>query len=111
MAKSKAQLGQFFTTNADVVLRGFEPFVAGKAVTDPFAGNGDLLRWAKQNGAKSVKGYDIDPACIDNKTVFENDSLLRPKRYDFIVTNPPYLYQNKMADKALLAKSKHTDLY
>lgn len=111
MAKSKAQLGQFFTTNADVVLRGFEPFVAGKVVTDPFAGNGDLLRWAKQNGAKSVKGYDIDPAYIDNKTVFENDSLLRPKRYDFIVTNPPYLYQNKMADKALLAKSKHTDLY
>ena len=111
MAKSKAQLGQFFTTNADVVLRGFEPFVAGKAVTDPFAGNGDLLRWAKQNGAKSVKGYDIDSAYIDNKTVFENDSLTKPKWYDFVVTNPPYLYQNKMTDNALLAKSKHTDLY
>lgn len=111
MAKSKAQLGQFFTTNADVVLRGFESFVAGKAVADPFAGNGDLLRWAKQNGAKSVKGYDIDSAYIDNNTVFENDSLTCPKRYDFVVTNPPYLYQNKMADNALLAKSKHTDLY
>ena len=111
MAKNKAQLGQFFTTNADAVLRGFEPFVAGKAVTDPFAGNGDLLRWAKKNGAKSVKGYDIDPACIDNKTVFENDSLKTPQAYDFVVTNPPYLYQNKMADNSLLTRSKHTDLY
>ena len=111
MAKNKAQLGQFFTTNADAVLRGFEPFVAGKTVTDPFAGNGDLLRWAEKNGAKSVKGYDIDPACVDNKTVFENDSLKTPQTYDFVVTNPPYLYQNKMADNSLLAGSKHTDLY
>ena len=111
MAKSKAQRGQFFTTNAADILRGFEPFVAGKTVTDPFAGSGDLLNWAKQNGAKSVKGYDIDSAYIDNETVFENDSLTNPKRYDFVVTNPPYLYQNKMADNALLAKSKHTDLY
>lgn len=111
MAKNKAQLGQFFTTNSDLVLRGFEPFVAGEAVTDPFAGNGDLLRWAEKNGAKSVKGYDIDPACADNKTVFENDSLKTPQAYDFIVTNPPYLYQNKMADNSLLANSKHTDLY
>ena len=111
MAKSKAQLGQFFTTNAADILRGFEPFVAGKTVTDPFAGSGDLLNWAKQNGAKSVKGYDIDSAYIDNEPVFETDSLINPKQYDFVVTNPPYLYQNKMADNALLAKSKHTDLY
>ena len=32
-------------------------------------------------------------------------------KYDFVLTNPPYLYQNKMEDNSILAKSKHTDLY
>ena len=39
----KRNLGQFFTTNSDYILQGFSAFVKNKEVTDPFAGNRDLL--------------------------------------------------------------------
>ncbi len=109
--QNKQQFGQFFTTNTDYILAGFADFVCGKCVTDPFAGQGDLLFWAKKNGAESVRGYDIDNNLIDNELVFFNDSLRTPLKYDFVLTNPPYLYQNKMEDNSILNKSKHTDLY
>ena len=48
----KRNLGQFFTTNSDYILQGFGDFVKNKDVFDPFAGNGDLLNWAKNNRAK-----------------------------------------------------------
>ena len=102
----KQQLGQFFTKNTDLALQGFQKHVQNKNITDPFAGAGDLLKWAKANGAKSVTGYDID-----NPLFSRNDSLKNPKKYEFVLTNPPYLYQNKMCDKSLLQNSKHTDLY
>ncbi|MDR2999968.1 MAG: Eco57I restriction-modification methylase domain-containing protein [Fibromonadaceae bacterium] len=105
MLTSKQQLGQFFTKNTDLVLQGFEKYIQNKNITDPFAGAGDLLNWAK-NKAKSVTGYDID-----NSLFLYNDSLKNPKKYEFVLTNPPYLYQNKMRDKSLLQNSKHTDLY
>ncbi|MDR0483884.1 MAG: class I SAM-dependent methyltransferase [Alphaproteobacteria bacterium] len=108
---SKQQLGQFFTTNTFMILKGFAEFIVNKNLTDPFAGNGDLLNWASQNGAKSVIGYDIDKNYVDNKRVFFNDSLLNPKKYDFVLTNPPYLYQNKLQNNTILKDSKHTDLY
>lgn len=41
----KRDLGQFFTTNADYILQGFEKFVEGKTISDPFAGNRELLNW------------------------------------------------------------------
>jgi hypothetical protein len=109
--RNKRQFGQFFTTNTDSILGGLESYVADKNITDPFAGGGDLLRWAKNNGAKSAKGFDIDSELADNKTIFCNDSLLNPRKYDFVLTNPPYLYQNKLDDNSILAGSKHTDLY
>lgn len=109
--KNKQQFGQFFTTNTDYILAGFADFVYGKCVTDPFAGRGDLLSWATKNGAKSVNGYDVDRRLIDNRIVFYNDSLRTPKKYQFVLTNPPYLYQNKLSDNSILNKSKHTDLY
>ncbi len=109
--QNKQQFGQFFTTNTDYILDGFSDFVRNKRVADPFAGRADLLSWAKKNGAKSVRGYDIDDSLVDNKLVFFNDSLRTPLKYDFVLTNPPYLYQNKMEDNSILAKSKHTDLY
>jgi len=40
----KKNLGQFFTSNVDYIFQGFKKFVKNKNVTDPFAGNGDLLR-------------------------------------------------------------------
>jgi 16S rRNA G966 N2-methylase RsmD len=79
-------------------LSGLENFIKNKNVVDPFAGGGDLIVWAKKNGAKKVVGYDIDDKCVDNKTIFLNDSIHNPKKYDFVITNPPYLNVNK-ADK------------
>ncbi|GHT37765.1 hypothetical protein FACS189427_11160 [Planctomycetales bacterium] len=108
---TKQQLGQFFTKNTGYILSGLENYVAGKQIIDPFAGAGDLLDWALQNGAESILGLDIDKKWEDNKRVFYNDSLTSPKNYHFVLTNPPYLYQNKMQDNSLLVNSKHTDLY
>lgn len=108
---AKKQLGQFFTTNSDAILRGLEPFIAGKNIVDPFAGGGDLLRWARKHGARAVSGYDIDPALADGDIIRQRDSFAEPLRAECIVTNPPYLYQNKLKDNSLLAASKHTDLY
>jgi len=94
-ATKKRNLGQFFTTNADYILQGFEENIRDKKVADPFAGSKDLIKWAKKNGAKSIVGFDIDKSLIDNKEIFYNDSLNNPREYDFVITNPPYLHKNK----------------
>ncbi|MDR0524512.1 MAG: Eco57I restriction-modification methylase domain-containing protein [Spirochaetaceae bacterium] len=107
----KKRFGQFFTTHTDYILKGLEPFIEGKDAADVFAGPGDLLDWARRHGAKSVRGWDIDPQYVDNAVIFYNDTFAHPLKQDFIITNPPYLYQNKLADNLILAKSKHTDLY
>ncbi len=110
----KKQLGQFFTTNSDNILRGLEEFVREKNVVDPFAGGGDLMLWAEKNGAKKVEGFDVDDACVDNKKVFKNDSLLQSKKYRFVLTNPPYLNINKADSNTkdkYFRKSQFEDLY
>ncbi len=112
--EKKQQFGQFFTTNSDYILQGLEKYVRNKDITDPFVGGGDLLDWAKRNGAATIKGYDIDSKCVDNKTIFWNDSLLNPKSYDFVLTNPPYLNVNKGKDeikKKYFRKTGLEDLY
>jgi len=72
------------------------------------------LEWAKKNGAKAVSGYDVDASLADGRKILLNDSLLRPKQYGFVVTNPPYLNINK-ADrhtKSLYFQDhKYEDLY
>ncbi|MEK7634693.1 MAG: hypothetical protein AAB396_02325 [Patescibacteria group bacterium] len=93
----KRNLGQFFTTNSDYILQGFNEFVKNKEVSDPFAGNQDLLNWAKINKCKKFIGFDCDKNYIDNKKVYLNDSINSPKNYKFILTNPPYLHKNKAA--------------
>ena len=111
---NKKQWGQFFTTNADVILKGLERFVKNKDVADPFAGSGDLLAWAKKNGAKKMKGYDVDPTQLKNRLVTLNDNILKPKKYDFVITNPPYLNVNKASKETkekYLSKYLYEDLY
>jgi hypothetical protein len=111
---NKKQLGQFFTTNSDYILRDLEKYVKDKEVVDPFAGSGDLINWAKKNGVKKIKGFDVDKKLVDNKIVFYNDSILNPKKYKFVLTNPPYLNVNK-AEKQIKEKYLKTsgfeDLY
>src|SRR3989344_4844440 len=92
---NKKQLGQFFTRNSDYILQGFEEFVKGKEIVDPFAGSKDLIFWAEKNKAKKVKGFDCDKNLVDNEKVFYNDSINNPKEYKFVLTNPPYLHKNK----------------
>lgn len=92
---NKRSRGQFFTTNAGYILSGFSEYIKDKNISDPFAGNKDLINWAIKNGAKTVKGFDVDAQYIDNKIVYCNDSIKNSKKYDFILTNPPYLHKNK----------------
>src|SRR3989344_5499373 len=92
---SKKQNGQFFTKNSDYILKGFSSYIKGKNIFDPFAGNKDLIHWAKKNKVKKIIGYDVDPKLIDKKTVFYNDSINNSGKYDFVLTNPPYLHKNK----------------
>lgn len=113
-SETKKQLGQFFTKNSDYILNGLEKFVKGKNAIDPFAGSGDLIFWAKQYGAKSAIGRDIDKRYIDNKIVFYNDSIKNPLKYNFVLTNPPYLNINKANSeikKHYFNKNNFEDLY
>jgi len=80
----KHNLGQFFTTNSDYILQGFGDFVKNKEVFDPFAGNQDLLNWAKNNKCKKFIGFDYDKNYIDGENIFLNDSINSPKDYKFI---------------------------
>jgi hypothetical protein len=100
---NKKQLGQFFTKESDYILKGFDKYIKNKNVTDPFAGNGDLIKWAKKNKADVVKGYDIDNKYVNNKDIFLNDSINKRLKYNFVLTNPPYLNINK-ADKDIKEK-------
>lgn len=70
-------IGQFNTTNAAYILKGFEKYVKGRHWIDPYAGNGDLLEWADENGAAQIEGFDIDPKKATNFIQVE-DTLLSP---------------------------------
>lgn len=112
----KRDLGQFFTTNSNYILQGFSHFVKNKEITDPFAGNQDLLRWAKTNKCKKIIGFDCDQKYIDERNVFLNDSINCPKDYKFVCTNPPYLHKNKATKETKEkffygANSNFEDLY
>lgn len=110
----KKQLGQFLTKNSSYILQNLEKYVKNKDVVDPFAGEGDLLDWAEEQGAFSVKGFDIDKRFIDDNKIFYNDSILNKKEYSFVITNPPYLNINKASSgtkEKYLNNSNFEDLY
>jgi hypothetical protein len=109
---NKKNLGQFFTTNSEYILKGFESAVSGKIVMDPFAGGGDLLRWAEKFGATATSGLDIDPKLVSTK-ISLNDSLASIPHAGFIITNPPYLGTNKMSpsQKQKIDMGGYEDMY
>lgn len=110
----KKQLGQFFTKNSDYILQNLEKYIRGKEVIDPFAGSGDLIEWAKKNKAKKISGFDIDKKFTNIGYIFCNDSILNPKRYEFVLTNPPYLNINKASQETkekYFSKYQLEDLY
>lgn len=119
---SKAQLGQFMTTQVAYILKGINlpsshPIVdlPSKSldikVMEPFAGNLDLIR----HYSVEAECYDIEPK--DNKScqslIKQRDSLLYPPSFSgkLVVTNPPYLAKNKAKDKTIFEKYGEDDLY
>lgn len=102
--------GQFFTSNASFLLRDYGDFVRGKVALDPFAGDGDLLKWAENNGAISIEAYDLFPR---NDWTALRDSLRDPPSYAhrFLISNPPYLASNKNPDKTYYMQWGTDDLY
>lgn len=104
MTQSKAKLGQFYTTNCDYILQDLS-IPKGASIIEPFAGQGDLIRWCGQD----VEAYDIEPKI---QAVCQN-TLLEPPDYEgkFVLTNPPYLASNKTKDQTIHKKWKQSDLY
>jgi hypothetical protein len=107
---SKKLLGQFYTTNYEYILSNLYIPEDVDTIIEPFAGNGDLLKFIKNKNDKTLELYDIDPKC-DN--TIKRDTLLDPPCYKnkFVLTNPPYLARNKNKDKTLYDKYKCNDLY
>lgn len=111
---TKKQLGQFFTKKSDYIFQGLEKYIKGKNVVDPFAGEGDLLIWAKQKWAKTVKGVDVDRGYTRKNSISYGDSIKNPLKYQFVLTNPPYLNVNKASEEIkerYFTDSKFEDLY
>lgn len=97
---------QHFTTQHDKILKNI--FFTPAEAVDPFAGACDLV-----NHFPNTKWelYDID---IKDARVKYNDSLLNPINYTdkTVITNPPYLAQNKTKEfKEIFLKYNTDDLY
>lgn len=90
----KKDLGQYFTRNDIWLKPQIKDFMLNSGVSsvlDPFCGNGDLLKVARDLGFKNCVGYDID-STLNWKI---NDSLKYIEKTDaLILTNPPYLAKN-----------------
>lgn len=97
MNSKKISLGQFFTIEDSWAQPQIIEFIQTciknyKLIKclDPFAGNGDLLNYVKNNfDIQKIVGMDIDRSL----NWIYNDSLENIKKYSktIIVTNPPYL--------------------
>lgn len=110
--KTKSKLGQFYTTNCDYILEGFDGPPKGiRCIIEPFVGEGHLVQWI-QRKFKDVKieYYDIDPKF---KGTMYRDTLKSPPDYEntWVLTNPPFLARNKHKNKQLYDKYNTNDLY
>lgn len=107
----KKQYGKFYTTNYTYILQGFEKFKNVKKIIEPFCGNGDLIRYIKENYTDiELECYDIDP---QNDYTIKRDTLINPPDYSesYIITNPPYLSRNKSSIKTYYDLYNTNDLY
>jgi hypothetical protein len=104
---TKKQYGQFYTTNYQYILQNMAIPEDVEEIVEPFAGNGDLLNFAKDY---KIKCYDIDPK---KDFIIKQDTLKFPPymKDKFVLTNPPYLARNKSTNKELYDKYNTNDLY
>jgi len=107
---NKKKLGQFYTTNYEYILSNMTIPRGTHNIIEPFVGNGDLLKFIKNQENYELEIYDIDPKC---KNAIKRDTLKNPPDYTnkFVLTNPPYLARNKNKDKELYDKYNTNDLY
>ena len=110
---NKKSLGQFYTTNYEYILQGFEIPNGIRNIIEPFAGNGDLINFKNLSESKkkyNIECYDIEPK---KKYIVKRDTLKDPPDYNnkFLITNPPYLARNKSKDKTIFDKYNVNDLY
>lgn len=107
---SKSQLGQFYTTNCEYILSNMEIPDTVKTIIEPFAGNGDLLKFIRNKSNYTIELYDIEPKY---ENTIQRDTLEFPPDYanKFVLTNPPYLARNKSKNKELYDKYNTNDLY
>lgn len=100
---------QHYTVNADYILQGLIDYIPKDAkVVEPFVGNGDLLgcfpNWDSM--------YDIEPSSKVPETTQRNTLTFPPDYHDkWIITNPPFLAENKATDKELFKQYGYDDLY
>ena len=109
MSRDKKSLGQFYTTNYKYILKDLDIPRDVKNIVEPFAGNGDLVKFIDQD-KYNLETYDIDPK---KDFITRRDTLLEPPNYQdkFVITNPPYLARNKCHDKTIFNKYDSNDLY
>ena len=106
----KKQFGQFYTTNYEYILQNINIPEYINDIIEPFAGEGDLLKFINKYKKYNIELYDIDPKNINIK---KQDTLTHPPIYKnkYVITNPPYLARNKSEDKVLFDKYDVNDLY
>jgi hypothetical protein len=106
----KQELGQFFTTNYEYIFQNMNIPNNIKNIIEPFTGNGDLLKFIKNQDNYNIECYDIDPL---KDYVIKQDTINNPPNYNdkFIITNPPFLARNKSNNKKLFDKYNTNDLY
>jgi len=105
----KQQYGQFMTTRYEYILQNMVIPDNITNIIEPFAGNGDLLKFLKKDF--TIECYDIAPNNRPN--IIQRDTLNDIPDYNnkWVLTNPPYLARNKCKDKALFDKFGVNDLY
>lgn len=100
--------GQFMTTNYKYILNNFYIPNNVETIIEPFCGDGDLLKFC--NDKYKFECYDLFPK---NNFTIKQDTILNPPDYTdkFVLTNPPYLAQNKSSNKLYFEKYNQNDLY
>jgi hypothetical protein len=100
----KQELGQFFSSNEELIKDHIKYVSKDDLLIDPFAGMKDLLKFFDNRH----EAYDIMPMLDD---IIYNDSINNPPSYKgkFIITNPPYLASNKTDKYADLFEKFNTD--
>ncbi len=108
---NKKELGAFYSTNVDKIFENHEMLIKDKTIIDPFCGEKDLLKWATKHGAAQTTGADINRNVKPDILI---NSILTPINYsvfDMVVTNPPYLLNNKTKNSKPFMMWKAKDLY